>query len=70
MLRTEAVEPGTLDLLKTLMNVVSLRDFYLAGGTALALLTGHRQSIDLDLIKSSYGNSELLRFARFFRINF
>jgi Nucleotidyl transferase AbiEii toxin, Type IV TA system len=49
MLFTETVEPGTLSLLKKLMEVPSLKKFTLVGGTALSLRYGHRSSIDLDL---------------------
>lgn len=49
MLYTKTVEPGTLSLLKKLMEVPSLQKFSLVGGTALALRYGHRSSIDLDL---------------------
>ena len=49
MLQTRTVEPGTLGLLKELMAMPLLEQFYLVGGTALALQLGHRVSIDLDL---------------------
>lgn len=49
MLQTRTVEPGTLELLKRLMSLPGLGQFYLVGGTALALQMGHRLSIDLDL---------------------
>ncbi|MEI6596274.1 MAG: nucleotidyl transferase AbiEii/AbiGii toxin family protein [Bacteroidota bacterium] len=49
MLQTQTIEPGTLSLLKSLMNVPSLRQSFLVGGTALSLKYGHRISIDLDL---------------------
>lgn len=49
MLQTRTVEPGTLGLLKRLMALTELNHFYLVGGTALALQTGHRVSVDLDL---------------------
>jgi hypothetical protein len=49
MLHTETVEPGTLSLLKDLMNLSSLRPYSLVGGTALSLRYGHRSSVDLDL---------------------
>lgn len=49
MLHIEAVEPGTLSLLKKLMALPSLSSFSLAGGTALSLRYGHRSSVDLDL---------------------
>ena len=49
MLHTEAVGPGTFSLLKELMEVPSLQEFSLVGGTALALRFGHRSSVDLDM---------------------
>lgn len=49
MLQTQTVEPGTLSLLKKLMELPSLNQSSLVGGTALSLLFGHRISIDLDL---------------------
>ncbi len=48
MLRTETIEPGTLDILKRCMKLPSLSPFILVGGTALSLQYGHRMSIDLD----------------------
>ena len=48
MLRTETIEPGTLDILKKCMQLPSLVPFILVGGTALSLQYGHRMSIDLD----------------------
>lgn len=39
---------GTLEVIKKLKSVESIRDFYLGGGTALALQLGHRESEDLD----------------------
>ncbi len=52
MLHTETVEPGTLSILKELLRIDELRDFSLVGGTALSLLYGHRESVDLDLFCS------------------
>lgn len=49
MLHKETVEAGTLDLIKTLMKDKELNAFNLVGGTALALLHGHRKSEDIDL---------------------
>lgn len=49
MLQTKTVEPGTLSILKKLMEIPSLKPFSLVGGTALALRYGHRSSEDLDL---------------------
>ena len=53
MLQTQTVEPGTLSLLKKVMEDSNLIDFNLVGGTALSLLYGHRKSIDLDLFCNS-----------------
>jgi predicted nucleotidyltransferase component of viral defense system len=49
MLSIQTVKPECLALLKELMNLKELKDFRLAGGTALSLRLGHRVSIDLDL---------------------
>ncbi|MEA3494993.1 MAG: nucleotidyl transferase AbiEii/AbiGii toxin family protein [Bacteroidota bacterium] len=49
MLQYRAVYPKTLELLKILMKYKSLQDFFLVGGTSLALQLGHRISVDLDL---------------------
>ncbi len=49
MLQTQTVEPGTLALLKQLMELRELAGFSLVGGTALSLKFGHRISVDLDL---------------------
>jgi len=56
MLQTEAIDPGTLSILKKLMEIPELQSFNLVGGTALALKYGHRTSEDLDLF--SVENSE------------
>lgn len=52
MLQYSTIEPGTLELLRALMEMPELSDFYLAGGTALALYYGHRKSVDLDLFSN------------------
>lgn len=49
MLHKETVTAGTLDLINRLMEDDQLKTFYLVGGTALALMIGHRISIDIDL---------------------
>ncbi|HJP62633.1 MAG TPA: nucleotidyl transferase AbiEii/AbiGii toxin family protein [Mucilaginibacter sp.] len=49
MLREETVEPATLGLLKKMVALPELNQFRLVGGTALALILGHRKSVDLDL---------------------
>ncbi|GEM_PF-6008546 len=45
MLSYRTVYPETLGLLKKLMKHPQLSDFFLVGGTALALQMGHRISI-------------------------
>ena len=49
MLQYQTIEPGTLQLLKTLQAIPLLQGLRLVGGTALALHLGHRKSVDLDL---------------------
>jgi len=49
MLHYEAVPPGAVEVLKLLLPLPSLSDYYLVGGTSLALRFGHRLSVDLDL---------------------
>jgi len=48
MLHNKSVAPGTLQLLNSISSIPELSDFFLAGGTALALQIGHRISVDLD----------------------
>ncbi len=52
MLFKTAVEPATLELLKSLQSRDYLRGFNLVGGTAFALYMGHRKSIDIDLFSN------------------
>lgn len=49
MLQTQTVEPGTLSVLREFLEIQDVGNFHLVGGTALALLFGHRLSVDLDL---------------------
>ncbi len=49
MLFPNAFTPEILGLIKSLQQKEYLKDFHLAGGTALALYWGHRKSIDIDL---------------------
>ncbi len=53
MLHRETIDDSTFALLKTLQSLPILQDFYLVGGTALALQLGHRKSIDLDLFTTT-----------------
>ncbi|MBQ9522466.1 MAG: nucleotidyl transferase AbiEii/AbiGii toxin family protein [Paludibacteraceae bacterium] len=48
MLSIQTIQPDTLELLKRLASQPELTQTRLVGGTALALLYGHRKSIDLD----------------------
>lgn len=43
------IAPATFSLIQELQALPDLKEFYLVGGTALALQLGHRNSIDIDL---------------------
>jgi hypothetical protein len=43
------IHPDTFSLIQQIQSIPELSDFYLAGGTSLALQLGHRNSIDIDL---------------------
>ena len=43
------IKPETFLLIQELQSLEILKEFYLVGGTALALKLGHRNSIDIDL---------------------
>ena len=60
MLSFQTIQPDTLELLKTLMQLPVLRDMRLVGGTALALQYGHRRSVDLDFFGHTTENSDEL----------
>ena len=65
MLQTRTVAPFTLGLLKKLMSLPHLEQFFLVGGTALALKMGHRESIDLDLFTTQdFDKDDLLMLLR------
>ncbi|HQN17287.1 MAG TPA: nucleotidyl transferase AbiEii/AbiGii toxin family protein [Bacteroidales bacterium] len=49
MFHKEAIDTNILELLIELQSLDILKDFYLAGGTSLAMQIGHRKSLDLDL---------------------
>ncbi|TCD01297.1 nucleotidyl transferase AbiEii/AbiGii toxin family protein [Pedobacter psychroterrae] len=74
MLRKETVSQSTLELLTTLMKDPLLEDFFLVGGTALALQIGHRLSIDIDLFsKKPFDADQLLAEIEFrypFQLNY
>jgi hypothetical protein len=43
------ISPQTFTLIQELQRLPELKEFYLVGGTSLALQLGHRNSIDIDL---------------------
>jgi predicted nucleotidyltransferase component of viral defense system len=53
-----AAPAGMQRVLHSVSAALSDSDFYLAGGTALALLEGHRISVDLDLFSPSFDDPE------------
>jgi len=56
----KVILPETLDLLRQIQQDMVFKDFFLVGGTALALQIGHRLSIDLDLFSTQpFDNQEL-----------
>lgn len=57
----EAVPAAVQAALSGLAKLPILRDFYLAGGTALALRLGHRVSRDLDLFTTRDALDDALR---------
>lgn len=60
MLHTNTIEKHTLELLKTISKDSVFNDFFLVGGTALALHIGHRKSIDLDFFSVNSFDSDKL----------
>jgi predicted nucleotidyltransferase component of viral defense system len=60
-LQPQAVGPKLWQLLNRLMAEAELSDFYLVGGTALALHYGHRISVDIDLFTESAFDAVRLR---------
>ena len=60
MLSIQTIDPDTLELLKRLSSQPELQETRLVGGTALALLYGHRQSVDLDFFGRLPEDKEML----------
>ncbi len=54
----EAAAPGVRPVYEALSKTLRGTAFYLAGGTALALLEGHRVSIDLDFFAPTIGSPD------------
>jgi hypothetical protein len=62
MLHKETVHQGTLELIRQLMADEKLKQFHLVGGTALALMLGHRVSIDIDLFtQTNFSGEEIAK---------
>ena len=57
---TQTVGSSTLDLIKSLQSKAYLNQFFLAGGTALALYLDHRKSNDIDLFSNFDFNSGVI----------
>lgn len=58
----QGINNDTKRVLEQISAIVSEMDFYLAGGTGLSLLLGHRESIDLDFFRrESFDTDELLK---------
>lgn len=57
------IAPETFKLVQQLQAIPELKEFYLVGGTALALQLGHRNSIDIDLFtKNSFDPADIQSF--------
>jgi hypothetical protein len=57
------ISPETFQLIQQLQSFPQLKDFFLVGGTSLALQLGHRNSIDIDLfIQSDFSDDALVSF--------
>lgn len=55
------VEPATFELIQKLQKLPELKEFYLVGGTALALQLDHRSSIDIDLFsQNNFQNEKII----------
>ena len=58
MLQKESVDKTVFDLISALQGKDYLKDFILVGGTGLALIIGHRKSVDIDLFTSKDFDAE------------
>jgi hypothetical protein len=57
----ESLTKNTQRVLETLNSSAIVKDFYLAGGSALALYYGHRLSVDLDWFNDNFSPNPLFR---------
>lgn len=60
MMHPSALNDTTATVFQKLRHAVFIKKFYLAGGTALALRYGHRESVDLDFFSAHKFSTELL----------
>ena len=59
------VKPATFQLIQQLQALPELKEFYLVGGTALALQLNHRNSIDIDLFSmNEFQNDTIINFIK------
>jgi len=56
----ESLYPKTEQVLNKIKDLSLIQNYYLAGGTALALQLGHRKSIDLDFFTDNFPKIETL----------
>ena len=55
------IDPKTLQLIQQLQSLPELKNFFLVGGTALALQLGHRNSIDIDLfVQNGFSDDDIV----------
>lgn len=60
-IHTDILPTTAETLIPKLAGLQSIKDFYLSGGTALALQLGHRESEDLDFFSEADFNPEILQ---------
>lgn len=59
------ISPSTFKLIQQLQLNPGLKEFYLVGGTALALQIGHRNSVDIDLFTANeFDENDLFELVR------
>lgn len=59
------ISPHTFQLIQQLQSMPELADFYLVGGTSLALQLGHRNSIDIDLFtRKKFDDTEIIELLK------
>jgi len=61
MIHLESVSPALFSTLVELLRIDELKDAALGDGTSLAMVFGHRKSIDIDLFFTTPFNSLLLQ---------